>query len=179
MSIFADRMTFRSDGEAFTRDLGRTLGSLLEGGEIVVLVGELGAGKTTFVKGLAEGLGVADPREVTSPTFLRIQQYDGRVPVHHVDAYRMSDAPEDFEALGGDELIESGGVTVIEWGEKLLRALPAEFLTLRFAHGEQEDERLVRVLPRGLRYAEIAVALVRETAIRHGEAPEGEEPADA
>jgi tRNA threonylcarbamoyladenosine biosynthesis protein TsaE len=173
MSIFADRMTLRSADAAFTREVGRTLGEKLEGGEIVVLVGELGSGKTTFVKGLAAGLGVAETREVTSPTFLRIQEHAGRVRLHHVDAYRMDDAVEEFRGLGGDELLEGDGVTVVEWGERLLGALPDSFLTLRFAHGESEKERRIRVLPRGLRYAELAVELITELAQRHGEAPEG------
>ncbi len=169
MSIFANKTTLRSDDEAFTRTVGRMLGERLSGGEILVLIGDLGAGKTTFVKGLAEGLGVPDPRDVTSPTFLRIQEYAGRVTVQHVDAYRMVDAPEEFSSLGGDDLLESGAVVVIEWGERLLASMPETFLTIRFEHGETEAERLIRFVPRGLSYAETVVGLLRTLAGRHGE----------
>jgi len=169
MSIFANKTTLRSEDEAFTRSVGSTLGERLSGGEILVLIGELGAGKTTFVKGLAEGLGVADPREVTSPTFLRIQRYDGRVTVQHVDAYRMEEAPEEFASLGGDDLLESGAVVVIEWGERLLSSMPESFLTVRFEHGETESERLIRFIPRGLAYAETVIQVLRSLAQAHGE----------
>ncbi len=169
MSIFANKTTIRSGDEAFTRSVGTLLGERLSGGEILVLIGDLGAGKTTFVKGLAEGLGVPDPREVTSPTFLRIQEYAGRVTIQHVDAYRMQDAPEEFSSLGGDDLLESGAVVVIEWGERLLSSMPAEFMTVRFEHGEAEAERLIRLIPRGLAYAEAAVGVLRTLAARHGE----------
>ena len=169
MSIFANRTTLRSAEETFTRRVGSALGSRLRGGEILVLIGDLGAGKTTFVKGLAEGLGVADVRDVTSPTFLRIQEYEGRVPIQHVDTYRMENAPAEFAALGGDELLESGAVVVIEWGEKLLSEMPEEFLTIRFAHGETESERHIRFVPRGLDYAEITLAVLRVLAAEHGE----------
>ncbi len=169
MSIFVNETTLRSADEAFTRTVGRLLGECLNGGEILVLIGDLGAGKTTFVKGLAEGLGVPDTRDVTSPTFLRIQEYAGRVTIQHVDAYRMQDAPDEFSGLGGDELLESGAVVVIEWGERLLASMPDEFLTVRFEHGEVESERLIRFNPRGLGYAERVVGLLRTLAAQHGE----------
>ena len=169
MSILAGKMTLRSVGEAFTHALGVRFGERLTGGEIIVLIGDLGTGKTTFVRGLAEGLG-ADPTEVTSPTFLRVQEYEGRVALHHVDAYRFEGGAEEFRAYGGDELLEDGGVTVIEWGDRLFKALPESFLTLRFAHGEGENERTIRLLPRGVRYAGLAVGVLRETMSAHGEA---------
>ncbi len=169
MSILAGKMTLRSVGEAFTREVGVCFGRRMTGGEIVVLIGDLGAGKTTFVKGLAQGLDV-DPTEVTSPTFLRVQEYEGRVPLHHVDAYRLEGGAEEFRAHGGEELFEDGGVTVIEWGDRILKALPPNFLTLRFAHGESETERTIRLLPRGIRYAELAIGVLREMMNTHGEA---------
>lgn len=100
--------------EADTADVARRLAADLDRGSVVILEGELGAGKTAFVRGLAEGLGV-DPDEVSSPTFTLVQEYAGRVPLFHVDLYRLRDA--EVEDLGLEELATQG-VMAIEWGEK-------------------------------------------------------------
>jgi tRNA threonylcarbamoyladenosine biosynthesis protein TsaE len=97
------------------RELARTLGS----GSIVLLSGELGAGKTAFVRGIAEGLGI-DPAEVTSPTFTLVQEYRGRLTLYHVDLYRLK--PTEVDDLGLDEMTLAGGVTAIEWSDRLPRA---------------------------------------------------------
>jgi tRNA threonylcarbamoyladenosine biosynthesis protein TsaE len=98
------------------------LGTLVPGGTVIALRGGLGAGKTTFAKGFARGLGVED--EVTSPTYTIVSEYEGRLRLHHVDAYRLS-GPEDFFAAGGDELLaDSGGVCLVEWSERIESALP-------------------------------------------------------
>jgi tRNA threonylcarbamoyladenosine biosynthesis protein TsaE len=98
------------------RELARTLGA----GAIVLLSGELGAGKTAFVRGIAEGLGI-DPAEVTSPTFTLVQEYrGGRLPLYHVDLYRLK--PAEVDDLGLDEMTLAGGVTAIEWSDRLPRA---------------------------------------------------------
>jgi tRNA threonylcarbamoyladenosine biosynthesis protein TsaE len=96
------------------RELARTLGS----GSIVLLSGELGAGKTAFVRGIAEGLGI-DPVEVTSPTFTLVQEYRGRLTLYHVDLYRLK--PTEVDDLGLDEMTLAGGVTAIEWSDRLPR----------------------------------------------------------
>jgi tRNA threonylcarbamoyladenosine biosynthesis protein TsaE len=89
---------------------------------VIALRGGLGAGKTTFAKGLARGLGVTD--EVTSPTYTIISEYEGRLRFHHIDAYRLS-GPEDFDSVGGEDLVaDSGGVCLIEWSERIEPALP-------------------------------------------------------
>jgi tRNA threonylcarbamoyladenosine biosynthesis protein TsaE len=96
----------------------------VRGGTVIALSGGLGAGKTTFAKGFARGLGVAD--EVTSPTFSIVSEYEGRLRLHHVDAYRLL-GPEDFESVGGEEIMaDEGGVCLIEWGERIEAALPPE-----------------------------------------------------
>jgi tRNA threonylcarbamoyladenosine biosynthesis protein TsaE len=102
--------------------LGERLGAGIAGGAVIALRGGLGAGKTTFAKGFARGLGVDE--EVTSPTYTIVSEYEGRLRLHHVDAYRLSGA-EDFEAVGGADLLaDSGGVCLIEWSERVAGALP-------------------------------------------------------
>jgi len=104
--------------EAETIAVARRLASELQPGTAVLLHGDLGTGKTVFVRGLAEGLG-ADPADVSSPTFTLCQQYDGRVTLHHVDLYRLT--PSEVDDLGLDELLAGEGITAIEWPERLVR----------------------------------------------------------
>jgi len=106
-----------------TEDVGERLGRTLEPGAVVALTGELGAGKTCFIQGLVRGLGVTG--RATSPTFVLINQYPGRVPVYHVDAYRTESLTELMD-LGLLELLGGGGVTIIEWADKLESLLPPE-----------------------------------------------------
>jgi tRNA threonylcarbamoyladenosine biosynthesis protein TsaE len=104
-----------------TAAAGERLAATLGGGDVVALTGELGAGKTCFVQGLARGLGVSV--RATSPTFVLINEYRGRVPVHHVDAYRTARAAELID-LGLLELFDGDGVTVVEWAERAAPLLP-------------------------------------------------------
>jgi len=104
-----------------TAAAGERLGARLGAGDVVALVGELGAGKTCFIQGLVRGLGVTT--HATSPTFVLINQYRGRVPVYHVDAYRTESLAE-LQDLGLPELFAGDGVTVVEWADKLLPLLP-------------------------------------------------------
>jgi tRNA threonylcarbamoyladenosine biosynthesis protein TsaE len=103
-------------------NLAERLGALVSGGSVIALRGGLGAGKTTFAKGFARGLGVDD--ELTSPTYTIVSEYEGRLRLHHVDAYRL-EGPEDFDSVGGGELLaDPGGVCLIEWSERIEAALP-------------------------------------------------------
>jgi tRNA threonylcarbamoyladenosine biosynthesis protein TsaE len=102
-----------------TIEIGRRLGRALRGGALVVLQGELGLGKTVFARGIASGLGVA-PEEVSSPSFTLVQEYrGGRLPLFHVDLYRVEDLEEEIPSLGIEELLAEGGIAMIEWGERL------------------------------------------------------------
>jgi tRNA threonylcarbamoyladenosine biosynthesis protein TsaE len=125
--------------EAETADVGRALASRLSPGDVVLLFGDLGAGKTAFVRGLAEGLDIAAD-EVSSPTFTLVQEYrGGRLPLFHVDLYRLND-PREIDDLGLDELT-ADGVLAIEWAEKLPRPTPGA-IVVRIAHGDA-DSRIV------------------------------------
>jgi tRNA threonylcarbamoyladenosine biosynthesis protein TsaE len=124
-----------------TAELGRRMASTLVPGSVVLLVGDLGAGKTALVRGLAEGLGVP-PEDVSSPTFTLMQEYrGGRVPLVHVDLYRLNDARE-IDELGLEELGENA-VLAIEWAEKLPRPMP-NAVEIRISHGDG-DERTVAI----------------------------------
>ena len=110
-----------------TQALGERLGSRLGRGDVVACIGPLGAGKTCFLQGLARGLGVT--ADVTSPTFLLVNQYRGRVPVYHVDAYRTGSLTELVD-VGLEEMLHGEGVTIVEWADKLLPLLPARAITV-------------------------------------------------
>jgi len=106
-----------------TIELGKKIGKNLQSNDIIALTGQLGAGKTTLIQGIAEGLGVKD--YVTSPTFIIINEYLGRLPFYHVDLYRL-EAINDIEELGIEEYFNKGGVCVIEWAERLNGLLPTK-----------------------------------------------------
>src|SRR5204862_6390012 len=112
-----------------TQSLGRRLADQLFPGAVIALVGPLGAGKTHLVRAIAEGLGIADSRAVTSPTFVLIQEYTARLPIYHFDAYRLRTAAE-FADLGVHEYLEGDGVCLVEWADRVEACLPAEHLQI-------------------------------------------------
>jgi len=127
--------------EQETAAAGRTLGQSLRSGAVVLLSGELGAGKTAFVRGLAQGLGI-DPEEISSPTFTLVQEYrGGRTPLHHVDLYRLK--PVEVDDLGLDEITLGEGVTAIEWPDRLPRLFSGA-VHVRIAHGDG-DVRTIEI----------------------------------
>jgi len=130
-------------GEGATIALGRALARSLApaASGVLALTGHLGAGKTTLVKGLAEGLGVAAARDVTSPTFLRVVRYEGTPPLVHVDAYRMS-GPADVAELGLDEDFAGGAVVAIEWAEVIGEALPGDRIDVALDHASETTRRV-------------------------------------
>lgn len=130
-----------SEGE--TRKLGEVIGSCLDQGDIVALIGDLGAGKTCMTKGLAKSLGVSDQYEITSPTFTIINEYPGIMAFWHVDAYRLESSREMIDA-GFEDFFNSGGVVVIEWAEKILDILPPNALFVTFEYVD-ETTRIVRM----------------------------------
>jgi tRNA threonylcarbamoyladenosine biosynthesis protein TsaE len=121
--------------------LGERIARRLGSGSVVALRGGLGAGKTCLTKGIARGLGIDET--ITSPTYTIISEYQGRLPLYHIDAYRL-DGDEDFENLGGEELLCGGGVSVIEWSERIPRSLPenAVFIEMVISGGSR---RIIRI----------------------------------
>ncbi|MDR1028801.1 MAG: tRNA (adenosine(37)-N6)-threonylcarbamoyltransferase complex ATPase subunit type 1 TsaE [Clostridiales Family XIII bacterium] len=124
------------------QDYGRRLGRLLGPGSILALIGDLGVGKTFLTAAVAEGLGVTEP--VISPTFTIIREYEsGRIPLYHFDVYRIDD-PGEMDALGCDEYFYGGGLTVVEWADKIAESLPPQTIVVEIGYGEKETERIVR-----------------------------------
>jgi tRNA threonylcarbamoyladenosine biosynthesis protein TsaE len=120
------------------------LSSTLASGAVVLLSGDLGAGKTAFVRGMAEGLGI-DPREVSSPTFTLIQEYrGGRLTLFHVDLYRLQ--PREVDDLGLEEMARGGGVMAIEWPDRLPRPL-GDAITVRIEHADESTRNISIQLP--------------------------------
>jgi tRNA threonylcarbamoyladenosine biosynthesis protein TsaE len=134
---------------AETFQLASNLAELLQPGDVICLEGDLGAGKTTFTKGLAKGLDIK--KTVNSPTFTIIKEYKGRLPLYHMDVYRVADSYED---LGFDEYFEGDGVTVVEWAHLIEEQLPTETLTIYLYHEESEKRKIVFV-PKGKRYEQL------------------------
>lgn len=139
------------DGVEATQALGERLGRALFPGAVVGLVGTLGAGKTLLVRAIARGLGVADERAVTSPTFVLIQEYDGRLPVYHFDTYRLT-TERAFADLGVQEYLDGDGVCLIEWADRVPGCLPADHLRVTL-DVTGETTRRVRLAATGPRHA--------------------------
>ncbi len=130
-----------SRGPEQTLNLGRVFGEILREGDMVALIGELGAGKTVMVKGIAQGLGVENEQEVTSPSFVLVNEYEGRIPIYHIDLYRLQDLHE-VENLGWEEILYGPGVALVEWAEKVLPLLPEERIEIRFQWVSSGERRI-------------------------------------
>lgn len=133
-----------------TRALAAAVADLARPGDVLVLSGELGSGKTAFAQGFAAGLGVTE--QVTSPTFTLARPYEGRLTMHHLDVYRLDHLQEAVD-LGLAEIVDDGAVTLVEWGEVVLPALPGDRLDVRLAQGDDDDVRSVEVQPVGPTWA--------------------------
>jgi tRNA threonylcarbamoyladenosine biosynthesis protein TsaE len=132
----------RTRSAAETHALAQRIGGLLRAGDVVVLEGELGTGKTVFAKGIAVALGITEP--VVSPTFTVVREYDAPLPMVHVDVYRL-DHLQELHDLGFDDLVGSDAVTVVEWGDHVSALLPADRLDVRLEPGDGDDDRVVAI----------------------------------
>jgi tRNA threonylcarbamoyladenosine biosynthesis protein TsaE len=147
----------RTESVEGTKRIAATIAPFLHGGDVLVLSGDLGGGKTAFVQGLAAAVGIGEA--VTSPTFALVQTYRGNITLHHLDAYRLQ-RPEEFIDLNLPELLEDDAIVAIEWGERL--PLPRNYLVIRFnvdASSDSSDVRLIDIEAVGPSWAN------RETAI--------------
>ena len=147
-------LTLASPSAESTRQLAAGIAELVRPGDLVLLVGDLGAGKTAFTQGFGAGLGVTEP--ITSPTFALVRSYSGRLDLYHLDVYRLEQIGEALD-LGLSELLDDGAVTVIEWGDTIAPALPPDYLEIRieFDDGplERPDARRIELVARGRQWA--------------------------
>ena len=158
MSIFQ----ITTQGEEATITFGKTLAALLEKGDVLCLFGNLGAGKTTLIKGVAQGLKV-NPKSVNSPTFVLMNIYDGKLPLYHFDLYRL-DRLDEIAGLGFEEFLYGDGVAVIEWAEKLGEFTPKEYLGIHLEH-KTENERVIKLLAQGKRYEKIIAQMKNKKSL--------------
>jgi tRNA threonylcarbamoyladenosine biosynthesis protein TsaE len=148
----ARRVATRSPAE--TRRLAARLGRLARPGDVIALVGDLGAGKTTFVTGLADGLGVPHETRVQSPTFTLVNEYQGRMPLYHIDLYRIAEAGE-LDELGLHEYLGGAGLSAVEWFDRFPEVASAGYLEVGFEFAGERGRRLA-VTPHGAAAAERA-----------------------
>lgn len=153
------RITTHSPEE--TQTFGRRIGALLEQGDLLLLGGTLGAGKTTLTQGIAWGAGVTEYAH--SPTFVLVHEYAGRVPVYHIDLYRFEglDTIDDLgevEDLAIEEMLEDGAC-VVEWAARAIELFSGEHLAITLEEGTSADERTIELMPHGSRYERIVAEL--------------------
>jgi tRNA threonylcarbamoyladenosine biosynthesis protein TsaE len=138
--------TLITRGPAETQAAGVSIGRGLPAPSVVLLIGPLGSGKTTLARGLAEGLGLADPTQVSSPSFALIHVYQGSCPIYHVDLYRLA-GKRDFETIGLEEFLASRGVTIVEWGERLQMPLEPAVVVELSDEGDDVRRLCIKVSP--------------------------------
>lgn len=144
-------LDFISHSETQTRRLGMRLATLLQAGDVVALIGDLGSGKTRWIQGMCQGLDVVDP--VISPTFTLVNEYRGRLPVYHIDLYRLSDAAESL-SFGLEEYLYGNGITLVEWADKALEFFPKNYLAIELYYLEDTKRRVV-MRPYGDRFSHL------------------------
>ncbi len=148
-----------------TARIGKTIGSRLQPGNVVALVGELGAGKTQFIKGLAAGVGIENSAYISSPSFTLIHEYPGKIPFYHIDLFRLGGTQE-AEGLGLDDYFEGRGVTAIEWADRIPSLLPGELLFISMAYTDK-NARSIEIIGKGKRYEDLVKDLVECGMLRN------------
>jgi tRNA threonylcarbamoyladenosine biosynthesis protein TsaE len=156
-----------------TRELAEALARIARPRDLMLLVGDLGAGKTAFVQGFGRGLGIAE--QITSPTFALVQTYRGRLDLNHLDVYRLEQVNEALD-LGLSELLDDGPVTVIEWGDTITAALPRDYLEIRITFGDGPDDRLIDLTAVGSGWQARAHRVAEVVARWCGPGDEGGDP---
>lgn len=133
------RLTLETNSVEETEEVGEIMGRSLKGGEVIALEGGLGAGKTALIRGLARGLGIKD-HEISSPTFVFLHEHHGRLPLAHLDLFRIG-SPSDLPDLGIQDYLESSWVVAVEWAERAALYLPEDRLTIRMSETENHHHR--------------------------------------
>jgi tRNA threonylcarbamoyladenosine biosynthesis protein TsaE len=146
-----------------TIQIGKTIGGYLLPGDVVALVGELGAGKTQFIKGLAAGAGIGNPTYISSPSFTLINEYPGKIPLYHVDLFRL-EREKEAEELGLEEYFQSGGITAIEWADKIPSLLPKEILRIHIRYTGKHN-RSLEIVGKGDPYEKLVNSLSSEFGV--------------
>ena len=150
-------MLFQTKNTAETIRIGKYIGSLLVAGDVVALAGELGTGKTQFIKGLAAGVGIGEPAYISSPSFTLINEYEGKIPLYHIDLFRLK-AEIEAEELGLEDYFQGRGVTAIEWADRIPSLLPKELLWVHIYYAGK-NVRSIEMIPMGKRYEELIMEL--------------------
>ncbi len=153
---FITKVVLQTKRPSDTIKIGKRIGACLKPGDVVALVGELGTGKTQFIKGLAEGAEVGKPTYISSPSFTLINEYKGKVPFYHIDLYRLETEAE-AEELGLEEYFQGRGMTMIEWADRIPSLLPKETLRIHL-HYTGKHSRSIEILGKGKRYEELVLS---------------------
>ncbi|MCY4403372.1 MAG: tRNA (adenosine(37)-N6)-threonylcarbamoyltransferase complex ATPase subunit type 1 TsaE [Candidatus Poribacteria bacterium] len=134
---------FRTESPDETQAIGEKLGKRLKPGDVIALIGDLGSGKTCLTQGIARGVGIAQNEVVSSPSYILINEYKGNIPIYHIDLYRLETAAE-ISDLGLGEYIDSDGICIIEWAERMENGLPNTCITIHITW-EDENTRSIKI----------------------------------
>ena len=134
---------YRTESPEETQNLGETFGKTLKPGDVVALIGDLGTGKTCLTQGIARGIGIAAGEVVSSPSYILINEYNGKIPIYHIDLYRLENIAEIVD-LGIGEYIDSDGVCIIEWAERMEEGLPETCIRI-YITWEDENTRIIKI----------------------------------
>ncbi len=145
-------LVFHTTSALETIEFGKIIGSKLQKGDIIALQGTLAAGKTTITKGIALSLGITEP--ITSPTFTLISEYEGNLPLYHLDVYRL-DGIDSFIDLGTDDLLYGDGISIIEWSEKIMSELPSDVITIRLEMNDKDNTESRTITIQNWKYGEL------------------------
>lgn len=149
LSIRDKKSAFKTHSPEETQEIGVRIGSQLSPGDVVALIGDLGAGKTCLTQGIAQGVGVYQNQTVNSPSYILINEYEGKIPIYHIDLYRL-ERLEDIVALGLEDYLDGDGICVIEWADRMGELLPESHIRVIITV-EDEFTRAVEVLPTALK----------------------------
>ena len=148
-SIRGEKSAFKTHSPEETQEIGVKIGCQLNPGDVVALIGDLGVGKTCLTQGIARGVGVYQDQTVNSPSYILINEYEGKIPIYHIDLYRL-ERLEDIVALGLEDYLEGDGICVIEWADRMDELLPESHIQVIIT-AEDEFTRTIELLPTSLK----------------------------